>query len=91
MRFFHVSCGNGYCGCDEEWVMACETEPTLNEVVECYSYLDGVSGLEIGEDEDEDCDITEEEYYLNIYENVCVEEITLQEFNDFIEDGLEKR
>lgn len=90
MRFFHVSCGNGYCGCDEDWVMASETEPDVDEVIECYSYLDGAAGLRVGDDED--CDITEEEYYDNICENICVEEITFQEFNDFIEkDGLEKR
>ena len=89
MRYFHVSCGNGYCGCGEEWVMASETMPDIDEVVECYTYLDGAGGLDIGEDED--CDITEEEYYENIYENTCVEEITLQEFNDLIEDGCEER
>ena len=63
-------------------------EPDVDEVVECYTYFDGVAGLEF-DDDDEDAI---EEYYENIYENICVEEITLQEFNDFVEkDGLEIR
>jgi hypothetical protein len=78
MKYFSVSCGNGYCGCDEEWLMEGEEEPECCEVIECYSYETGAGGLRIGDDEDDD--ISEEEYYQNMMDNISIEEISEEEF-----------
>lgn len=78
MRYFYVSCGNGYCGCNEEWLMESATDLDPEEVYECYAYTDGAAGLRIGEDEDDD--ISEEEYYENIMDNISIEEISEEEY-----------
>ena len=90
MRYFSVSCGNGYCGCDEEWLMECEEEPDCYEVIEYYSYETGAGGLRIGDDEDDD--ITEEEYYQNMMDNIGIEEISEEEYIRLRdEEGFEER
>jgi hypothetical protein len=78
MRYFSVSCGNGYCGCDEEWLMEGEIEPESTDIIDCYTYESGAGGLRIGDDEDDD--ISEEEYYQNMMDNISIEEISEEEF-----------
>ena len=78
MRYFHVSCGNGYCGCDEEWLMESPEEIKSEDVYDYYTYTDGAGGLQIGDDEDDD--ITEEEYYDNIIGSTVIEEISEEEY-----------
>jgi hypothetical protein len=78
MRYFSVSCGNGYCGCDEEWLMESEVDLDPEEVYDCYTYTEGAAGLRIGDDEFDD--IAEDEYYENIMENIYFEEISEEEF-----------
>ena len=78
MRYWRIECGNGYCGCDEQWVAEAEEEPTLDDVLNDYSYTFGCAGLEIGDDESDD--ITEEDYYENLCDECCVTEITEEEY-----------
>lgn len=84
MKYYKISCGNGYCGCNEEWLMECKVEPEPTEVYDCYTYTDGAAGLipmdENDEDYDPDYDITWEEYEQNIYNNMSIEEISEEEF-----------
>lgn len=78
MRYFSISCGNGYCGCDEYWLMESNTDLDPDDVYDCYTYTDGAAGLRIGDDEFDD--IAEDQYYENIMENICIEEISEEEF-----------
>lgn len=78
MKYFKIKCGNGYCGCNEEWLLQNEGAPAFADVIQLYSYLDGAVGLDIGEDDDSD--ISEEEYYESIDENLCMEEISKEEY-----------
>lgn len=78
MRYFSVSCGNGYCGCDEEWLMESNIDLDPEDVYDCYTYTDGAAGLRIGDDEFDD--IAVDQYYENIMESVCIEEISEEEF-----------
>lgn len=78
MKYFSVSCGNGYCSCDEEWLMEGEEYPECTDVIECYTYNTGAAGISIGDDEDDD--LAEEEYFENMIENISIEEISEEEF-----------
>ena len=90
MRYFYVSCGNGSCGCNEEWLMESEEFPECTDVIECYSYETGAAGINIGDDEDDD--ISEEEYYENMMESVFIDEISEEEYIRLRdEDGFEER
>lgn len=90
MRYFSVSCGNGYCGCDEAWLMEGEEFPECTDVIECYTYESGAAGINIGYDEDDD--ISEEEYYENMMENIFIDEISEEEYIRLRdEEGFEER
>ena len=98
MRYWKVKCGNGYCGCDEEWLMETENDFELgcHDIYDVYSYADGAAGInpisEEDEDFDEENDISAEEYEADIFENMCWEEISEEEFIELRdEEGWEVR
>jgi len=86
MRYWKVSCDNGYCGCDEEWLMKTEkgAELTSLDVFDAYGYTDGAAGLspksEEDEDFDPDSDVSAEEYEENIFSSMAITEISEEEF-----------
>ena len=81
MKYWRVVMGNGLCGCDEEFLLEQEEEPTFEDLLDLYSYTDGFAGLDpYGDEEDnkEDLEVYEEE----IASYTDWEEITEEEFND---------
>lgn len=88
MRYWKVEMGNGYCGCDEEFV----TETKDNEVLsfeDClfmYAYSDGAAGID-----PEDEEFEEYSYEDCIAENTTWEEITEEEYQILIDIGWEER
>ena len=89
MRYWKVEMGNGYCGCDEEFVTRTIDNEDLDfeECLSMYSYEGGVAGLNPDDEEFEECS-----YEECIAENTTWEEITKEEYQSLIdEDGLEER
>ena len=93
MRYFRVECGNGICGCDEEWLTitnGCELKPWI--VREAYTYAEGYAGQE---NDITDYDSEEEyweQYEETIYENMHWEEISEELFHNLVdEEGWEGR
>ena len=91
MKYFKVEVGNGYCGCDEEWVTETEADDLnfWDDILEQYSYQTGFAGM----DEDEfDEDEFGETYEDKICENAFWEEISYDEFIRLQdEEGWEQR
>lgn len=88
MRYWKVEMGNGYCGCDEEFLTKTENEELdFEDCLEMYSYTDGAAGLD-----PDDEDFEEYPYSECISDNTSCEEITEEEFLILIEeDGWEVR
>lgn len=99
MRYFKVFCGNGYCGCDEEWLATYED-----------AYIDGIeeeasNNYSYDCADDRYCDISTdeeaqaygyesvEEYYWceQVMPNFYWEEISKKEFDDLMADGWRER
>lgn len=84
MRYYKVKCGNGYCGCDEEFLTECDGELEFMDILEMYCYTDGAAGLNPmdldSEDFDPDDDISYDEYLEGIADNTSLEEIDEEEF-----------
>ena len=89
MKYYKVECGNGYCGCNEEWVMFMNDDSTEEEIYDmiynCYSYVDGfaqdgtqyLNGREL-----------EEWWYVynaQIWENMSYEEVSEEEYYRLID------
>lgn len=87
MRYWKVEMGNGYCGCDEQFLTKTnDTELTFDNCLEMYCYTDGAAGLSPNDEEFEE--YSYEEY---IGENSNWEEIDEEEFQDLIDEGWEIR
>lgn len=87
MRYWKVEMGNGYCGCDEQFLTKTNNaELTFNDCLQMYSYTDGAAGLSPNDEEFEE--YSYEEY---IGENSNWEEIDEEEFQDLIDEGWEIR
>lgn len=95
MFYYKVECGNGYCGCDEEWLMVYEKEPdedtVYHDAYECYSYEDGFAGSEKEYDTVEEEEEWWENYEQAIWENLSVEQIDEEEYMAYEEEGWEIR
>ena len=95
-RYYKVNCGNGCCGCDEEWLMEITDSYELiaEEVIDCYSYESGAAGINPDDPEfDPDSEEFEGETYEEmIYDNLSFEEISEEEFKNLRdEEGWEVR
>lgn len=87
MKYFKITCSNGYCGCDEEWYTYAEDTATIYDF-ECEDYLQNYAFYDpdarfIDPDDYE----TEEEYeeaYADYQANISidVEEITREEYEE---------
>ena len=92
MRYFHLSGSNGYCGCDwDEYIAVTEEElesdPSYvascadifaDEYAESYEYF--ATGWNVGWE----CDEDREDYYNSISDYTNWEEITEEEYNDYV-------
>ena len=90
MKYIHVNAGNGYCGCDEEFLMKFEDDMSDNDIwdeVLCnYSYIDGAAGLDPDDEEFE-----EYSYEECIGDNTGYKEISEEEYKQLLEEGIEER
>ena len=88
MRYWKVEMGNGYCGCDEQFLTKTDddTELIFEDCLQMYSYTDGAAGLNPDDEDFEECPY--EEY---ISENSYWEEIDEEEFQDLIDEDWEIR
>lgn len=88
MKYWKVEMGNGYCGCNEEFVTRTEgNDLTFEDCLDMYSYTDGAAGL--SPDDEEFDEIPYEEC---ISDCTTWEEITEEEYQALIdEDGWEER
>lgn len=93
MRYFKVECGNGLCGCNEEWLIATDghdLEPWM--IYDTYTYAEGYAGQE---NDIADYDSEEEyweQYEETIHDNMYWEEISEELFHNLIdEEGWEVR
>jgi len=91
MKYVHVEAGNGYCGCDEEYLM--KFEDNVNDfdiedaIYQVYTYLDGAAGID---PDDEEFD--EYSYEECIGDATSWEEIDEEEFIRLsVEEGIEIR
>ena len=92
MRYFHLSGGNGYCGCDwDEYIAVTEEELESDPfyVESCadnfaYEYAESYEYVVTGWDEDWECDEDREDYYDSISDYTNWEEITEEEYNDCV-------
>ena len=94
-RYWKIYCSNGFCGCDEEWLMKTsgdeiESELESSEVVDCYTYQDGAAGINAGDPEfDPDSEEFQGETYEDlIYDNLSFEEISKEEFETLRDEEL---
>jgi hypothetical protein len=97
MRYYKVEFGNGFCGCDEEFVYQQDIsiiDNFLDFVMAYYTYAEGAAGIDIGTEEEVEAgeaDLTDDEYIENILEYSFVEEITKEQYDELVEDGWEER
>ena len=83
MRYFHLSGGNGYCGCDwDEYIAVTEEDLESNPfyVESCadnfaYEYAESYEDVE-----DWECEEDREDYYESISDYTDWEEITEEEY-----------
>lgn len=88
MRYWKVEMGNGFCGCNDEFVTTTEnSDLTFEDCLDRYCYTDGAAGLNPDDEEFEDCPY--EEY---ISDNSSWEEIEEEEYQYLVNDeGWEVR
>lgn len=98
MRYWKVEFGNGYCGCDEEFVYQQEDidikENFLDFVMVYYTYAEGAASINVGTEEEVEAgeaEITDDEYVQDILDYSFVEEITKEEYDELVADGWEER
>lgn len=92
--YLKVKCGNGYCGCDEEWLIEIDEnasdEEIEEEILNTYTYLQGAAGITPKDPDEEeydpDYDITWEEYEENIAASISWEKISQEEFKRLNEE-----
>ena len=100
MRYWKVEFGNGFCGCNEEFVYQQEDdemdveESFLDFIMAYYTYAEGAAGIDIGSDEEVEAgeaEMTDEEYTQNVLDYSYLEEITREEYDELVEEGWEER
>lgn len=92
MKYWKVECSNGFCGCDETWLMESEDDYNLTaeDVIGCYSYESGAAGINPDDPEfDPESEEFEGETYEDlIYDNLMYEEISKEEFETLKNEEL---
>ena len=82
MRYWKVEMGNGYCGCDEEFVTTTkDNDLTFEDCLEMYTYTEGAAGLDPNDE-----DFEEYSYVECISDNTTWEEIEEEEYQSLVND-----
>lgn len=99
MKRVLANMSNGYCGCDEQYIMSFSDDASSEEIwdylLEAYTYNaynDGIASNEISEEEaeEEGYDSIEEFWEAQIEEYSTYEEISEEEYRSYIEEGIEE-
>ena len=96
MKRVLANMSNGYCGCDEQYIMSFSDDASSEEIwdylLEAYTYNDGIASNEIFEEEaeEEGYDSIEEFWEAQIEECSTYEEISEEEYRSYIEEGIEE-
>lgn len=96
MKRVLANMSNGYCGCDEQYIMSFSDDASYEEIwdylLEAYAYNDGFASNEISEEEaeEEGYDSIEEFWEAQIEEYSTYEEISEEEYRSYIEEGIEE-
>ena len=79
MKYIKVSVGNGYCGCDEEYLLeesdGANEDEIFDDILGTYSYESGAAGIDPDDEEFE-----EYSYEDCIADNTSWDEIDEEEF-----------
>lgn len=87
-RYWKVEMGNGFCGCDEQFLTVTEkNELNFFDCLDLYNYTDGVTGIDPESDEE----FEDYSYEICIADDSHWEEITKEEFDKLFDEGWEIR
>ena len=91
MKYFKIEMSNGYCGCDETYLIKAKDAYEIDdyELLEsCYSFLEPDERF-IGYEEDYDSKEEYDEAYNEYNDNLSCfwEEIPKEEYEQLLEDG----
>lgn len=83
MKYYKVEMGNGYCGCDDNFVVTTDddTELSLADCMEMYVYADGAAGINPDDEE-----FAEYPYEENVADNSTWEEISEEEYRKLVDE-----
>lgn len=83
MKYYKVEMGNGYCGCDDNFVTTVDddAELSLTDCIEMYTYADGAAGINPDDEE-----FAEYPYEENIADNSTWEEISEEEYRKLVDE-----
>ena len=83
MKYYKVEMSNGYCGCDDNFVVTTndDTELSFEDCMEMYTYADGADCIDPDDEEFE-----EYSYEENIAENSFCEEISEEEYRKLVDE-----
>ena len=83
MKYYKVEMGNGYCGCDDNFVVTTDddTELSLADCMEMYAYADGAAGINPDDEE-----FAEYPYEENVADNSTWEEISEEEYRKLVDE-----
>lgn len=94
MKRVLANMSNGYCGCDEQYIMSFSDDASSEEIEDClleaYTYDDGIASFEEAEAEEEGYDSIEEFWEAQIEKYSTYEEISEEEYRSYIEEGIEE-
>ena len=81
MRYWKVEMGNGFCGCDEQFLTTTKKDEELDfeDCLEMYNYTDGAANIDPSDEEFE-----EYSYVECISDNTTWEEIEEEEYQSLI-------
>lgn len=89
MKYYKVEMSNGYCGCDDNFVVTTDddTELSFEDCMEMYAYADGAACIDPDDEE-----FAEYSYEEHIAENSFCEEISEEEYRKLVdEESWEER
>lgn len=99
MKRVLANMSNGYCGCDEQYIISFSDDTSSEEIWGCLleaytynAYNDGIASNEISEEEaeEEGYNSIEEFWEAQIEEYSTYEEISEEEYRSYIEEGIEE-
>lgn len=82
MKYYKVEMSNGYCGCDDNFVVTTndDTELSFEDCMEMYTYADGATCIDPDDEEFE-----ESSYEEHIVDNSVCEEISEEEYRKLVD------